>query len=79
MSWFTTGNLVESCRKVGKVVGISGKVYDGGIRYGEGAHYPRISPTLQDGWIFSRWLSTVATTQKSELVIGRIWREVEKT
>jgi len=43
---FTTRNLAESCRKVGKVKGSVGKVYDGGIRYGEGAQYPRINPTI---------------------------------
>jgi len=35
------------------VKGSVGKVYDGGIRYGEGSHYAKVSPTLQDGWIFS--------------------------
>ena len=59
IAWFTTRNLVESCGKVGKVKGSVGKVYDGGIRYGEGAHYPGINPTLKDGWIYSRWLSIV--------------------
>jgi len=38
MSWFTIGNLAESCRKVGKVKGSVGKMYDGRIRYGEGAN-----------------------------------------
>jgi len=61
MSLFSAGNLAESYRKVRKVKGSVGKVDDGGIRYGEGAHYPRINPTLQDGWIGSRWLSTMAT------------------
>jgi len=61
------------------VKGSVGEVYDGGIRYGEGAHYPCINLTLQDGWIFSRWMSMVANKHKFELVIGRIWREVEKT
>jgi len=59
MSWFTTRNLAKSFRKVRKVKGSVGKVYDGGIMYRECVHYPRINPTLQDGWIFSRYLSTV--------------------
>jgi len=46
MSQFTTGSLVERYGKVGKVKGSAQKMYDGGIRYVEGAHYPRISPTL---------------------------------
>jgi len=35
MSWFTARNFAESCRKVGKVKGSAGKMYDGGIRYEE--------------------------------------------
>jgi len=56
-----------------------GKMYDGGIRYGEDAYYSRINPNLQDGWIIPRWLSMVATEQKSKLVVGTIGREVEMT
>ena len=54
-------------------------MYDGEIGCREGGNYPRPIPTLQDGWVCPRWLSTVATKQKFGLGVGRPWQKVEKT
>ena len=36
-----------------------GKVYDGEIRHRGGEHYPRLNPSIQDGWNCSRKMSTL--------------------
>jgi len=51
-----------------------GKVSDGEIRHGGGAHFPRLSQMLQYGWICSRKMPTLLTKKGFGLGCGGPWQ-----